>query len=392
MRAAPFSSEEREFMRRALRLAARGRGRVEPNPLVGAVFVRDGRVVAEGYHRRCGEAHAEVNAIRAARGSLAGTTLYVTLEPCNHFGQTPPCTQALLDAKVARVVAAMGDPDPRVCGRGFDRLRRAGLRVELGLCAAEAGELAAAYLTRACLRRPYVTLKWAQSIDGKLATTRGQSHWISGEAARRLVHRLRAASDAILVGIGTVLHDDPQLTARGVPIRRVATRIILDSQLRTPPAAQVVRTARQIPTLILTSATSVESHARRAAELMRSGVQIESCRMRAGHIDLRDALRQLAKRRMTNVLVEAGSRVLSAFLDAKLADEAYVFIAPRLLGGANAPTAWGGRGAGDLAETETVRTVSIRKIGDDICWRLRLTPIPTPRKSPIGQPGRTIAR
>jgi diaminohydroxyphosphoribosylaminopyrimidine deaminase/5-amino-6-(5-phosphoribosylamino)uracil reductase len=378
MRNEAFRPEECRFMLRALRLAERGRGRVEPNPMVGAVFVKDGRIVAEGYHRRFGEAHAEVNGIHAARGSLAGATVYVTLEPCNHFGKTPPCTQTLIDAKVARVVAAIADPDPRVCGRGFVRLRRAGIRVDVGLCADEATELAAPYLTRAHLRRPYVILKWAQSIDGKLATSRGESRWISGEASRRRVHRLRAVCDGILVGIGTVLRDDPQLTARHVPVRRVATRVVLDTHLRIPPNAQVTRTAAQVPTLVLTSAAALAARAARARELQRCGVEIQACRVRQGHIDLADALRRLAQRGMTNVLVEAGSRVLTGMLDAGLADEALVFVAPKLIGGADAPRAWAGRGVHDLAEAESVRIVSVRRLGDDLCWRLRLTRAPRP--------------
>src|SRR5262249_38708583 len=226
------------WMQLALELAERGRGAVEPNPLVGAVVVRDGRLVGEGWHQRYGEAHA----LAAAGAAAQGATLYVTLEPCCHYGKTPPCTEAVLRAGVGRVVAAMLDPFPPVSGQGVARLRAVGVTVEVGLGEAEARRLNAPYLKLLATGRPYVHAKWAMTLDGKICTRTGDSKWISGEASRRRVHELRGRMDAILVGIGTALADDPLLTARP-PGPRIATRIVLDSRGRLPASAQLVRTA-----------------------------------------------------------------------------------------------------------------------------------------------------
>ncbi len=361
-------------MTRALRLAQRGLGRVEPNPMVGAVIVKNGTVLAEGWHRRFGGPHAEVEALRKCTRPPRGATVYTTLEPCCHFGKTPPCADALIAAGVRRVVAALPDPSPQVNGQGFARLRAAGIRVDVGLCAAEAAELAAPFLTRVRCGRPYVILKWAQSLDGKLATSGRQSRWISGEVSRRDVHRLRAVCDAVLVGIQTVLADDPRLTARDVAVRRIATRVVLDTRLRMPEQSCLVRSAATTPTLVFSSRTAVESAPRRVGRLARHGVQVEAARVRGGRIDLNDALHRLAAKGMSRVLVEGGGGVLTSFLDAGLADEALVFVAPRLIGGADAPAPWSGRGLADVARDTGARVVSIRRRGPDVCFRLRLSP------------------
>src|SRR3954451_1208374 len=244
-------------MPRALELAERGRGHVEPNPLVGAVIVRDGRVVGEGWHQRYGEAHAEVHALAAAGAAARGATLYVTLEPCCHHGKTPPCTDAVLRAGVGRVVASMLDPNPLVAGKGAERLRAAGVAVEIGVGEAEARRLNAPYLKLLRTGRPYVHLKWAMTLDGKICTRTGDSKWISNEASRRRVHELRGRVDAILVGVGTALADDPQLTARPRG-PRTATRIVLDSRGRLPPTSLLAATARIVPTLVATTAAAPE--------------------------------------------------------------------------------------------------------------------------------------
>ena len=237
-----MSATDEGWMRRALDLAERGRGAVEPNPLVGAVLVRGGQAVGEGWHRRYGQAHAEVNALAAAGGDARGATLYVTLEPCCHHGKTPPCTEAIVRAGVTRVVAAMSDPFPEVAGKGADQLRQAGVPVEFGVGEAAARRLNAPYLTLLATRQPYVHAKWAMTLDGKIATRSGDSKWISNEASRRPSHALRGRMDAVIVGVGTALADDPNLTARP-PGPRTAVRVILDSTCRLKVNSMLARTA-----------------------------------------------------------------------------------------------------------------------------------------------------
>ena len=371
-----FADYEVAFVRRALALARRGQGHVEPNPMVGCVLARGKRRIAEGYHRRYGGPHAEIDALRRAGGGARGATAYVTLEPCCHFGKTPPCTEALIEAGVGRVVVAMRDPFPPVAGGGIRRLRRAGVRVDVGLCRDEAAQVNAPYLTLLGQRRPYVILKWAQSIDGKIATRTGDSRWISGPASRRLVHRLRARVDAVMVGIGTVLADDPLLTARGVPLRRTATRVVLDTHLRLPKQCQLVATAEQAALLVMTSRRALRDRRRHADELRRRGVVLEACRVRRGRLDVADVLRRLGQRRMTNLLVEGGGRVLAELLDRRLADETYVFIAPRLIGGQGAVAAYPGRGAERVDDGPQIRGVRTSRLGTDTLIHLRLAAVP----------------
>ena len=365
---------DRRMMHRALTLARKGQGRVEPNPMVGCVIVRKGRVIGEGYHRRFGGPHAEVEALRACATSPRGATVYVSLEPCCHHGKTPPCTDALIDARAARVVVGLRDPSPLVGGRGIRQIRAAGVTVETGVLGAEAAELVAPFLTRVCHGRPYVIAKWAQSLDGKLATRTGHSQWISGEASRRQVHRLRARVDAILVGSGTVKTDDPRLTAREVPIRRRAVRIVLDRRLRIPPKCQLVDTARDIPTLVMTSPSGTKTP--KAHRLMSKSVEVISGRVRRGRLALAACLEALAERDVTNLLIEGGPTILTAFLEEGLVDEAYVFTSPRLIGGSGAPSVWGGRGARRVDAAVQPRSIETRRSGTDILHRLRFTAPP----------------
>jgi diaminohydroxyphosphoribosylaminopyrimidine deaminase/5-amino-6-(5-phosphoribosylamino)uracil reductase len=334
------------WMRRALELAERGRGWVEPNPLVGAVVVRDGQLVGEGWHQRYGEAHAEVHALAAAGEAARGATLYVTLEPCCHYGKTPPCTDAILRAGIRRVVAAMLDPFPAVAGKGAELLRQAGVLVEFGVGEAEARRLNAPYRKLLATGRPWVHAKWAMTLDGKIATRSGDSRWISNETSRRRVHELRGRMDAILVGIGTILTDNPQLTARP-PGPRTPVRIILDSQGRTPDDAVVVQTARITPTVL--AATERMPQARRAA-LQTYGCEVLILPDDRGRVSVDALLRELGRRRFTNVLVEGGSGVLGAFFDAAAIDEYHIFLAPRLIGGTAATNAVGGIGVDKMAD------------------------------------------
>jgi diaminohydroxyphosphoribosylaminopyrimidine deaminase/5-amino-6-(5-phosphoribosylamino)uracil reductase len=351
---------DRDWMMRALALAERGRGYVEPNPLVGAVVVRDGRLVGEGWHQRYGQAHAEVNALATAGEAARGATLYVTLEPCCHYGKTPPCTDAVLRAGVARVVAAMSDPFPQVAGRGAELLRQAGLTVEVGLCEPEARRLNAPYLKLVGRGRPYVHAKWAMTLDGKIATRTGDSKWISNEASRRRVHELRGRMDAIIVGIGTVLADDPLLTARP-PGPRTPVRVVLDHHGRTPPTSQLARTARETPTWIVTAGASTP-------HLAALGCEVSSLPDAGALLD------EMGRRRMTNVLVEGGAAVLGTFLDAGEIDELHVFIAPRLAGGAEGKTPIGGRGVEKIADALALTEWRAEMVEGDVClhgWRER---------------------
>jgi len=363
------------MMRRAIRRARRAEGRVEPNPMVGCVITKNGCVIGEGHHRRFGGPHAEAHALRDCTDSTRGATAYVTLEPCAHYGKTPPCVGALLEAGVGRVVIGVVDPNFQVAGKSVQRLRRAGVEVTIGVCADEAEELAAPYLTRTCLARPYVIAKWAQTLDGKLATHTGDSQWISSEASRKLVHRLRARVDAIVVGGGTVQADDPLLTARDVPRRRVAHRVVLDSRLRTPPSARIVATAGDTPTLILTSATSARD--RQVRRLRDSGVSVVAVDSQEDCLLPEACLEELYGRDMTNVVLEGGTGVLGSFFRHNLVDEAWVFTAPILLGDERVPGVVSGIKSDLIRDAMRPRVASITTVGRDVHHRLRFTPPPS---------------
>lgn len=351
-------------MDRALRLAARGIGRVEPNPMVGCVIVRKNQIIGEGYHRRYGGAHAEVEALKNCTSRPNGATAYVTLEPCSHFGKTPPCCDALIETGIGRAVVAMVDPFERVSGRGIRKLRRAGIRVDVGLLAEQAAALNRAYLTRLRLKRPYVICKWAQSIDGKIATRTGDSKWISSEPARRFTHRLRGRMDAIIVGVRTVLTDNPSLTARDVAIKRIATRVVLDTNLRIGPQCRLVRTAKRSPTMVIASAGAIRRKGPHARRLRDAGVELLGARTRSGGIEVKSALAKMAAMGWTNVLVEGGGAVIGSFFDADVVDEAWVFTAPMIIGGRDAPS--GCDGAGLTKISGAIKPIGVRRrtLGD----------------------------
>lgn len=341
-------------MRRAIALARRGWGQVAPNPLVGAVVVRDGSVVGEGYHVRYGGDHAEVVALRAAGDAAAGATLYVTLEPCNHHGQTPPCTDALLRAGVRRVVAAVADPNPRA-GGGLRRLEGGGVDVTLGVEAEAARELNAPFLTRFASLRPWVTLKLALSLDGAIADHTRRPGWLTNERSRREVHRLRAGMDAVAVGIGTALADDPLLTVRGVRApRRAPLRVVFDRWARLPLESALVRTAAETPVLLYTADES--STAARA--LAAVGVQV------VGVAALRDALEDLRSRGADSLLVEGGAGVAGALLEDAAVDRLIIFQAPVILG-AGALGGFSRAPAATARDATRLRIVARRRFGDD---------------------------
>ncbi|MBX9581336.1 MAG: bifunctional diaminohydroxyphosphoribosylaminopyrimidine deaminase/5-amino-6-(5-phosphoribosylamino)uracil reductase RibD, partial [Gemmataceae bacterium] len=306
-------------MRHALDLAARGRGRVEPNPLVGAIVLdATGRIVGAGWHQRFGGPHAEVHALAAAGDAARGGTLVVTLEPCCHWGKTPPCTEAVLRSGVRRVVAAMADPFPKVAGGGVRHLRDAGLDVQVGLLEAEAERLNAPYLKLLRTGRPWVHLKWAMTLDGKIATGTGDSKWISGEESRRRVHELRGRVDAVIVGRGTVTADDPLLTARP-PGPRAAARVVLSASGDLPDRCQLRATAREVPVIVFTAAGNEGRLAGWAAD----GCEVVPLAAGDNGLSIDAVLADLGRRRTTNVLVEGGAGVHGAFLDARAADEVH---------------------------------------------------------------------
>lgn len=328
-----WSDFEREVMQRAI--AEADRGQPSPNPHVGAVIVRDRRVVSVGHHEKAGEAHAEVDAIRNAAGSVAGATLYVTLEPCNHQGRTGPCTEAILEAGITRVVIGCRDPAPHVPG-AIDRLRTAGVEVAVGLMEQECTALISDFAKHIRTGLPFVTLKAAITLDGKIATREGDSKWITGEEARTESHRMRAESDAILVGVGTVLADDPKLTVRHLQ-GRDPVRVVLDANLRTPPTAACLDRDRRsgAGTLIF---HAPDADAARRKTLSDPGVELIPVSRHPRGVDVSEVLRILGERDVIRLLVEGGAHVHGTFLDRGLADRAAIFIAPRILGDADAPS------------------------------------------------------
>lgn len=360
-----------QWMRRALELAELGRGFVEPNPLVGAVIVKDGQCVGEGWHERYGQAHAEVNALAVAGERARGATLYVTLEPCCHQGKTPPCTDAVLRSGIRRVVAAMTDPFPQVAGQGTALLQAAGREVVEGLAEAEARRLNAPYLKLLTTGRPYVHAKWAMTLDGKIATASGDSKWISGEASRRRVHALRGRMDAIVIGSGTVRADDPSLTARP-PGPRTPARIVLTGTGQIPRESQLLRTAREVPVIIAALHPLAESVIK---DLTKGGCEVLGLpgdqRQQPSVTALLD---ELGRRRMTNILVEGGSAVLGSFLDAQAVDEVHVYVAPKLVGGTGALSPVGGNGVSKMAGALVVADWRVEQIGSDVMLHGRVQP------------------
>lgn len=360
-----MSAADYRWMARALTLAQRGLYSADPNPRVGCVLVRNGDLVGEGWHERAGEAHAELIALAAAGDRARGATIYVTLEPCCHYGRTPPCTEALLQAGVARVVAAMRDPNPQVAGQGLAILGKAGIAVECGLLEAEARALNPGFIQRMTQDRPLVRLKLAMSLDGRTALASGESQWLTGEAARQDVQRLRARSSAILTGIGTVLADDPGFNVRLPEVSRQPLRVILDSELRTPPTARTLQLPGSV--LIFTAVADLD----RQAPLQQAGADIVVVRKAGQGLDLPAILVELARRESNEVHVECGPTLAGAWLQAGLVDELVIYMAPLLLGDQ-------ARGLFQLpaltrmSERTELEVLEMRAVGKD--WRLRLRP------------------
>ena len=355
---------DQQWMRRALDLAARARGRTSPNPMVGAVLVKDGQLIGEGFHAYTGSDHAEVAALRDAGPAATGATLYVSLEPCCHYGRTPPCVDQILQAGIRRVVAACEDPNPAVSGKGIAALRAAGLSVDVGVLTEEAERLNEAFFTHVRTGRPFVTLKVAASLDGKIATRTGESRWITGESARRRVHQLRNEVDAVLVGIGTVLRDDPLLTTRlGIADQRDPTRVIVDNLARLPLRAKVVNRASTAPTILAVSQMAPRT---KLEALEREGVQVIVVESSPRRVSLERLIEALGKRGVLSVMIEGGAEINASALREGIVDKVLVFLAPTLIGGKSTPTAVGGDGIESLSQAVRLRDVRIERFDGDI--------------------------
>jgi len=361
-----FTPADHDFMERALQLAALGLTTATPNPRVGCVVVRDNAIVGEGWHRRAGEPHAEVLALAQAGERARGATAYITLEPCNHHGRTPPCVDALIEARVARVVAAMEDPNPSVNGEGLERLRAAGIDVRCGLLQQEARELNIGFASRMVHNRPWVRLKVAASLDGRTALPDGRSQWITGEAARADGHAWRARACAILTGIGTVRDDNPQLTVRHVQTSRQPLRVLVDSRLEVDPAARILEGGSTLVVCAIDEAKRVS----RTAQLEELGSEVITLPDARGKVDLPALMRELARRGINELHVEAGYRLNGSLLRENCVDELLVYMAPTLLGNA--------MGLADLAppgsldERLVLQWQSVDRVGDDLRLLARL--------------------
>ncbi|MDR3199226.1 MAG: bifunctional diaminohydroxyphosphoribosylaminopyrimidine deaminase/5-amino-6-(5-phosphoribosylamino)uracil reductase RibD [Planctomycetaceae bacterium] len=364
---------DEQFMRRALELAKHGEGFVEPNPMVGCVLAKNGKIIGEGFHTQFGKAHAEIEALHDARGrygddAAAGSTCYVTLEPCSHYGKTPPCTSALQSSGIKRIVVAMRDPNPIVNGSGLNILRNAGFEITEHLLEKEARSLNAPYLTLLEKHRPWIIAKWAMTLDGRLASRTGNSQWISGEASRKIVHRLRSRMDAIMVGSQTALRDNPDLTVRLDAVApRIPIRIVLDSNAALTQEYRLVQTARQIPVLLVVNA---DVPPKQIEMLQNAGCEIFPIPPENTKHDYRRRtkilMEYLAQRKITNLFVEGGKQLFGTLFDMQLIDEVHVFIAPKLIGGESAYPAIGGTGLIKMEQAWKLELPEIRVVDDDV--------------------------
>jgi len=352
------------FMRMALRLAKKANGLTNPNPLVGAVVVKKGKVLGRGYHKKAGLAHAEVVALEKAGDAARGATLYVTLEPCCHFGRTPACVDKILACGIKEVVFAMNDPNPLNNGKGAQVLRRAGVKVISGVLEEEAREINQVFIKYITRRLPFVTVKVAQSLDGKIATSSGDSRWISSKMSRRLVHKLRAEVDAVLVGIDTALKDNPSLSCRlnGHLYKKQPKKVVVDSRLRIRPGLKIFSQAS--PAEVIIGSTRFAPQAKVSAFQKKARVIITKDKQ--GRVQLRDLFRKLAKQEISHLLIEGGGEIIASALQAGLVDRMIVFVSSKIIGGRNAPTAVEGEGAGRMKAALNLKEMKVRKLGPDL--------------------------
>ncbi len=352
-------------MSRALKMAARGKGRVSPNPLVGAVIVKRGKIIGQGYHARAGLSHAEIVALKGAGRGGKGSTLYVNLEPCSHFGRTPPCTNEIIGSGIGRVVIAMKDPNPLNSGRGISRLKAAGIEITTGVLEDKAKRLNEAFSKFITKREPFVVMKIAASLDGKIATSTGESKWITGEKARQYVQKLRREADAILVGINTVIKDDPRLTIRsdrrGEKSQEQPFRVVVDSQARIPLRAKVLQGSTK--TIV---ATTRYAHKPRIKALESRGAKVLIVGSKKGKVDLIKLMKELGKLDIVNLLIEGGGEISASAFASGLVDKAIFFLAPRIIGGKAAPTAVEGKGIKKMSQAIPLHNLTMRKVGEDL--------------------------
>ncbi|MEW6671567.1 MAG: bifunctional diaminohydroxyphosphoribosylaminopyrimidine deaminase/5-amino-6-(5-phosphoribosylamino)uracil reductase RibD [Thermodesulfobacteriota bacterium] len=355
------------IMKLALALAEKGIGFTSPNPMVGAVLVKDGRIVGRGYHQAAGKAHAEVNAIEDAGPLAKGAVLYVTLEPCNHVGRTPPCTEKILASGIREVVAAMRDPNPSVAGGGIDYLRERGIPVRWGVCEAEARKLNESFIKYVTTRRPFVIIKCAATLDGRIATRTGDSKWVTGEEARAFVHRLRHAADAIMVGIHTIHKDDPSLTTRTDGIKgKDPVRIILDTRLTIAEDANVLRLQSDSATILVCAAPDSSEKEKKKIRLEQKGVRIVEAPLKGGRIDLDKLMNRLGADGITSLLIEGGGAVIASALAGGIVDKIFFFYAPKISGGDDGVPICSGRGPERMDGCIRVRDMDVRRFGSDV--------------------------
>lgn len=359
---------DQEYMARALALARNGMGWTSPNPMVGAVIVKDGRIIGEGWHRRCGQLHAEREALAACREDPTGATIYVTLEPCCHQGRQPPCTQALLEAGVCRVVVGAGDPNPLVAGKGIGLLRQHGVTVKEHVLEQECMELNQVFFHFIRTGLPFVVMKYAMTLDGKIAACTGASKWITGEAARNHVHLQRHRYSAIMAGVGTVLTDDPLLTCRAEGGKN-PIRVICDSGLRTPLTSQIVQTAKDVPTILATCNTDLQA----AQPFQDAGCTVLVLPQQKGHVDLQALMAELGKRQIDSILLEGGGTLNWAALKAGIVNKIQAYIAPKLLGGKDAKSPVEGEGFPSPDEAVMLENSTVTPLGEDLLLEYDVT-------------------
>ncbi len=361
-----MNNQDEKYMLAALKLAARGVGSVEPNPAVGCVIVKSVQIIGKGWHRKFGESHAEINALEDCKtlaADPAGSTMYITLEPCSHQGQTPPCTDAIIAARPAKVMVAAIDPSPHANGKGIELLRRAGIEVQVGLCEREARQLNAPFFKFTTTRKPWVILKWAQSIDGKAAYADTTQRWVSNELSRSDAHKLRHRVGGILVGINTVLADDPSLTVRP-RTRRQPLRIVLDSRLRIPMRSKLLRNTKKAPVMIVSGRQAVEEHSTTVARINKKDAEVLALPAYSGHCEINLLLDELGRRRITQLLVEGGPKVIASFLKERLVNEICVYVTPKLLGAEGAADIT--EALAELTEAVGLDNVNIKQFGNDV--------------------------
>ena len=353
---------DKYYMQRALDLAQKGKGKVNPNPLVGAIIVKNGEIIGEGYHEAYGRVHAEINAFNNSIKDVKGATIYVTLEPCSHYGKTPPCVDKIIDKKISKVVIGMVDPNPLVAGKGVTKLQEAGIEVIIGVLEKECKKINEVFIKYITKKQPFVVLKTAMSLDGKIATKTGESKWITGEKARYEVQQLRNQYSAIMVGVDTVIMDNPQLTCR-IPNGRNPIRIVVDSKLRTPLESNIVKSAKDIRTILVTTKIASEEKVRLIEEL---GVVVIKTNCKNGKVDLIESLAKLGEQNIDSILLEGGGTLNYSALKSGIVDKIIAYISPKIIGGISAKTSIEGEGIEKLEEAFKLEQLTTRLIDKDI--------------------------